>query len=68
MTLTQARGNMSRKKLAVMVGVSYQMIYYIEKGIKRPSPETAMRIAKVLGIPPADAWNMFYVGQSKTEL
>ena len=60
MKLEEARGKMSRKELAEKVGVSYQMIYYIENGKKKPAPRTAKKIADALDLPIAEIWNMFY--------
>jgi len=40
-----------QQELAARVGVSRQSIYSIEKGIFKPTVDTAMKIAKCLGKP-----------------
>ncbi|MCF2139114.1 MAG: helix-turn-helix transcriptional regulator [Candidatus Lokiarchaeota archaeon] len=41
----------SQQELATAVGVSRQMISYIEKGLKRPNIIVALKIAKYFGKP-----------------
>lgn len=40
---------LKRYELARLVGISGTHLYYIEKGIKKPSVDIAIKIAKVLG-------------------
>jgi len=41
----------TQKDLAARCGVSYAQISHIERGISRPSIETALRISRALGMP-----------------
>ena len=47
---------MSQEDLAEEVGLTQVMVSYIENGTRRPSVETAKRIAKVLNID----WTEFF--------
>ncbi len=67
MNLMSARGNMRVKELAERIGVSYQIVYCYEKGLKRPSPEIAEKIGKVLGLDESQLWQMFYAGKTEAQ-
>lgn len=61
--LKEARVNkgMTMQELASMLGISWQSISYYENGMRRPSPETAIRVGKILGID----WRRFYDDERK---
>lgn len=48
--------NLGRQEVAKLIGTSTQFYSYIENGKRRPSPEIAMKIAKVLKFD----WTLFY--------
>lgn len=52
----------TQDKVTELTGIDRRYISMIENGIRRPSPEVAMRIAEVLGFD----WTMFYT-KSETE-
>lgn len=47
---------LSQRRLAQKVGISQPALCNIENGVHRPKPDTAIRIAKVLGI----KWTRFF--------
>lgn len=51
---------LTRIQLANMCGVSHKMIYLIETGKRRPSPELATKIGNALDLKVFELWNMFY--------
>lgn len=53
----------SQKEAADMVNVSQPAYSNIENGRRRPSPEVAQRIAKVLGFD----WTLFFVDSKPDE-
>lgn len=57
------RKGLSQSKIAKEIGVSQQMYNYIENGKRRPSPELAQKIAKVLKFD----WTKFYEEQETKE-
>ena len=54
---------MSQEDLAEEVGLTQVMVSYIENGTRRPSVETAKRIAKVLNID----WTEFFNDEGDQE-
>ena len=50
------RAGMTQAALAKACGVSLMSIIRYEKGTRRPKPDAAIKIAKVLGFP----WTKFY--------
>ncbi len=54
---------MSQEDLAEEVGLTQVMVSYIENGTRRPSVETAKRIAKVLNID----WTEFFNDEGDRE-
>ena len=54
---------MSQEDLAEEVGLTQVMVSYIENGTRRPSVETAKRIAKVLNID----WTEFFNDEGDKE-
>ena len=50
-------------ELGELVGVSWQSISYYENGSRRPSPEIAIKIGKILGFP----WTRFYEDDNRKE-
>ena len=52
----RAEKRLSQSALADLVGVTEQYIYYIEAGERRPSVESAKKIANALGF----AWTKFF--------
>lgn len=48
--------NMSQAEIARRVGISQPSMCAIEKGYNTPRPETAKKIADILGFP----WTRFY--------
>ncbi len=62
MTLNEAieRKGLSRKNLAIQVGIAYRTINsYIYK-TRQPPPRIATRIGEVLGLSKEELWEMFY--------
>ena len=41
--------NMSLKELSIRVGISESALSYIERGLRKPSLDTALKLARVLG-------------------
>ena len=54
--LIEARGTRSQESVAKDCGISQGHLSAIENGVRRPKPETAKKIASVLGFP----WTRFY--------
>lgn len=54
--LVDARGDRPQESVAKECGISQNHLSAIENGTRRPSPETAKKIASVLGFP----WTRFY--------
>ena len=48
--------NLSQAELARRVGIAQPSLWDIERGNNNPRPETAKRIAEILGFP----WTRFY--------
>lgn len=48
--------NLTQQSLAKRIGISRQMVNSIENGTRRPSPEVAKKIAKILGF----EWTKFF--------
>lgn len=53
----------SQNQMAKQIGITQQMYNYIESGKRRPSPELAQKLAKVLKFD----WTKFYEEQEKKE-
>ena len=53
--------DMTQIEVAEKVGITQQMYWMIENGERRPSVETAKKIAAVLGFD----WTMFYPDEQK---
>lgn len=45
--------DLTQEQLAELVGCSVELIRKIERGLRRPSRETAVRLARILGLPDA---------------
>jgi len=58
---------MSIKELAKRLGVSYQIVYCYESGLKRPRPEVAERIAALFALRIEDVWDMFYASKESVQ-
>ena len=54
--LIDARGARSQESVAKECGISQNHLSAIENGTRRPSPDTAKKLANVLGFP----WTKFY--------
>ena len=52
----RAKSGMTEKQIAFQSGISQQFYNYIENGKRRPSVETAKKIAALLGFD----WTRFY--------
>lgn len=46
--------NLSYGELAKLLGISERAVRYIEAGQRKPSLKTALKIERVLGIPPRE--------------
>jgi transcriptional regulator with XRE-family HTH domain len=46
----RARQGMSKYAVEHRAGISQQMVGYVERGLRKPSLETALRIADALGL------------------
>lgn len=57
--------NYTQTKISRCVGISQGYYSDIECGVRCPSPEVALRIAKVLDIPQKDIFNVFYVEEKR---
>ena len=55
--------NMTQGQVANAVGLAQPSYFEFEKGISTPRPETAMKIAAVLGFP----WTRFYEEDGKSD-
>lgn len=53
--------DMTQIEVAVKVGITQQMYWFIENGERRPSVETAKKIAAVLGFD----WTRFFPDEEK---
>lgn len=54
--LIAARGARSQESVASQAGISQNHLSNIENGTRRPTPETAKKLAAVLGVP----WTKFF--------
>ena len=54
---------LSQNQTAKQIGITQQMYNYIESGKRRPSPELAQKIAKLLDFD----WKLFYENQETKE-
>ncbi len=61
--LIQARekSKLSQSELSSLCNITQQYYSYIELGERRPSPETAQKIAEVLNFD----WTLFFITQTK---
>ena len=50
----RCRQELSMSSVAARAGLSYQMISYVERGLRVPGLDTLLRIASALEIDPAD--------------
>ena len=50
----RARQGMSKYAVEQRAGISQQMVGYVERGLRKPSLETALKIADALGLDLAD--------------
>jgi transcriptional regulator with XRE-family HTH domain len=56
MTLSELRKqkNLTRTELAAIVGVSESYIFHLERGVRKPSHNTVIKLAEALGVPERD--------------
>jgi len=52
--------NMTQAELAKCVGIGQSTLAGYESGTRRPRPEIAEKIGKVLGLTHSQLWEMFY--------
>lgn len=66
MTLRELRAQrkMSQAELGVLIGTTGVAVSRYERGIRKPDPETAERIARVFGLSIEDIWGMFYANSA----
>lgn len=57
--------NITQMQISRCAGISQGYYSDIEGGLRCPSPEVAVRIAHVLGIPESDIFRVFYAGTQK---
>lgn len=50
------KAGLSSKEIAIACGVSYAHYNFIESGKRRPSPELAQKLGKLIGFD----WRLFY--------
>ena len=56
--------NLDQQDVAELIGTTQQFYNYVENGKRRPSPEVAIKIGKVLDFD----WRLFYEKKSKINL
>lgn len=57
--------NITQTQISQCAGISQGYYSDIEGGVRCPSPEVAVRIAKVLNIPENDIFRIFYAETNK---
>lgn len=60
LAMLRERANFTQIKISRCVGISQGYYSDIESGVRCPSPEVALRIAKVLNISENDIFRVFY--------
>lgn len=55
------KAGLSSKEIAIACGVSYAHYNFIESGKRRPSPELAQKLGKLIGFD----WRLFYEDENK---
>lgn len=53
---------LSQKEISEQAGITQQFYNYIENGVRRPSPETAQKLAAILGF----EWTQFFLDETET--
>ena len=64
LTKMRQERKLDQKSMAELIGSSQQFYSYVESGKRRPSPEIAIKIAKVLDFD----WTIFYKPVKKIKI
>lgn len=63
LTKMRKERNLDQQDVAELIGTTQQFYNYVENGKRRPSPEIAIKIGKVLNFD----WRLFYERKTKAK-